>query len=242
MTGSDLAILIPVLGRPERVEPVLESALDQTPDALVLFLASPRDVPEQDALLAAGALFLVCPWEPAGGDYARKINLGFKCVTDRVRTPPDAHGEAWVGSREWVFLGADDLVFGRNWYQACRRQAKATRACVIGTNDLGNSRTATGQHSTHTLVNRGYWDCGTADEAGAILHEGYQHEYVDDELVHTARWRRTYAHAPDAVVEHLHPDWGKGQEDATYRKARAGRGPDNRLFHERQRMYWGGPR
>lgn len=241
---TSLAILIPVLGRPERVAPVLESALRATPDALVLFISSPGDEAEWAAIDAAGGHGIVVDWAPGVGDYALKINLGFGILTGRAPTlhhlytagrPIPALGQGF----EWLFLGADDLVFHPGWYEACLRRADSTGACVVGTNDLGNLRTSTGQHSTHTLVNAGYWECGTADEPNRILHPGYEHEYVDDELVHTARWRGTYAHCPEAVVEHLHPDWGKGVEDATYAKARAGRNRDTQLYDERERAFWG---
>jgi hypothetical protein len=239
LTGLDLAILIPVLGRPERAAPVIESALAATPDAFVLFLTSPGDGAEQDAIDDAGGRFEVVPWDPGPGDYARKINYGFKLVTGRDPNWVPYAIPAVTISHEWVFLGADDLIFHPGWYEACLRRAASTRACVVGTNDLGNARTATGQHSTHTLVNAGYWECGTVDESNRILHEGYEHEYVDDELVHTARWRSTYAHCPEAIVEHLHPDWGKGVEDATYAKARAGRSRDTRLYKRREDAHWG---
>jgi hypothetical protein len=44
-----------------------------------------------------------------------------------------------------------------------------------------------GRHSTHSLVTRDYVErFGTIDEAGVVLHEGYPHEFVDDEFVQTA--------------------------------------------------------
>ncbi|MBK6887023.1 MAG: hypothetical protein IPH03_11765 [Tetrasphaera sp.] len=86
---------------------------------------------------------------------------------------------------------------------------------VVGTNDLGNRSTATGRLSTHTLVERTYVDRhGTIDEPGVLCHEGYWHEYVDNELIGTAKHRGVYGHARQAHVEHLHWLWGKRDRDA----------------------------
>ena len=78
---------------------------------------------------------------------------------------------------------------------------------------------------------------GTIDEPGKILHEGYVHEFVDDELVMTARKRKAYAHAADAIVEHLHPDWGKGEMDTSYRQQKSRMRESVGLYHQRSRLW-----
>lgn len=117
------------------------------------------------------------------------------------------------------------------------RAANRGDFCVVGTNDMGNSRVIAGNHSTHPLVHRDYLACGTVDEVGIVLHEGYQHQFADDEFVQTAKVRRVYAHAFDAFVEHLHPNWGKGRDDATYRRGQAGFSADKRLYDQRCAMW-----
>ena len=68
-------ILVPVLRRPHRVVPFLESAR-ATSDARVLFLCSPNDIAEQQAIEDVGGAWLKCPFAVDRGDYARKINYG----------------------------------------------------------------------------------------------------------------------------------------------------------------------
>jgi len=190
-----LVILVPMLGRPQHVAPLLES-IRSTCDARVLFLLTPGD--DEVAETVAGEEHLFVEWQDTG-DYARKINTGIK-----------------ASAEEHIFTGASDLKFHPGWYEAaCAHLAPGIG--VVGTNDLGNGRTATGRGSTHMLVTRAYVEqFGTIDEPGKFFHEGYPHEFVDDEAVDTARARGAYAHATDAIVEHLHPMWGKGEWDVTY--------------------------
>lgn len=216
---TSLAILVPVLGRPHRVAPLVESAAAATPRARLVFLCTPGDDEQIAAVEDAGQEPTVVDWPAGRGDYARKMNHGFVAATER-----------------WVFLGADDLSFHLGWFEACLDVARKG-ICVVGTNDLGNARVVAGHHSTHTLVRRDYLECGTADEDGVILCELYDHQFVDDEFVRTARARGTFVSATRAIVEHLHPDWGKGAEDATYRKARAGFAGDRRLFESRRHLW-----
>lgn len=221
-----VAVLIPVLGRPGRVAPLLESLAashdHERFDVDPIFVCSRSDVVEVEAVLGSGEVPVIVPWKPGRGDYARKMNLVF-AETDH----------------EWYFVGADDLHFHYGWLDACMVVYRRYLSCVIGTNDLGNDRTRTGQHSTHTLIHRDYIDCGTIDEPGKLFHEGYDHQYVDDEMIQTAMQRGTYGHAEDAIVEHLHPDWKKGEPDATYRKAQRATDSDRRLFESRRPLWIG---
>lgn len=214
------AVLVPVLDRPHRVRPIVDSLRETARRADPVFVCSPGDMEEIDAVLDAGAEPLIADWEPGRGDYARKINLAWR-HTDH----------------DWVLLGADDLVFHQGWLEAALAVHARTGACVVGTNDLGNRRVVSGRHSTHSLVHRDYGECGTADDPGLLLHEGYWHNFVDDEFVQTALHRRTYAHAAAALVEHLHPHWRKADMDATYEKGQLHFDADRALFNTRARLW-----
>lgn len=210
-----VAILVPVLNRPHNVEPLLESIRESTTvDHQVLFVADPDDEPERHALDRAGAVTLL-----KAGTYAEKINHAAGCT-----------------SASFVFLAADDLRFHRGWFE--NAVARMTgRVGVVGTNDLGNRRVIAGEHSTHSLVARWYIDQGTIDEPGKVLHEGYTHCFCDDELVATAKHRGAWAFAPDSIVEHLHPDWAKGQRDSTYDLGQRNFRHDRRVFHRRRHLW-----
>ena len=214
----DLVILVPMLGRAHRVPPLLDS-IEATCKARVLFLVSPGDKAVYDAVDAAGCERVEVRKLPQG-DYARKINTGYRHTTEPL-----------------LFLAADDLCFHPGWYEAA--VAKLTAGIgVVGTNDLGSPRVLAGEHATHSLVTRDYADeHGTIDGPGEILHEGYPHDWVDDELIGTAKSRGAWAMALDSHVEHLHPNWGKASMDDSYaqqpRRIRAGAG----LYQVRRRRW-----
>lgn len=261
MNGDDLVIVIPVLRRPWRIPLVQASALAATPEARVLFVASPDDHEELAALEQLEVDYIVTQW-PGGerGDYARKINLGYQC-----------------SDRPVIFTGADDLHFHEDWYELARPLLDVPsevvtvmshggiligpdtvpRVGMVGTRDLCNARTfdpeeiaRRGIHSTHSLFARWYADLGVIDQAHAIYSPAYFHEYCDDEAVATAMVRGAWAHS-DAVVEHLHPNRNADGHpnrnevpvalDSTYAHGMARSRMSHRLFLQRRRM-WEGPR
>ena len=212
-------VLVPVLNRPHRAAPLVDS-VRRTSDARVLFLCTPGDDEEQEACRATGADVIVTDEPLRPGDYARKINAGYR----QTREP-------------LLFLAADDLEFHAGWLEAAIACLDGT-VQVVGTNDLGNARVMAGEHSTHTLVTRSYVDrFGTIDQPGEVLHEGYPHEFVDDEFVATAKKRGVWAFAADSHVEHLHPNWGKAPMDALYAEQGARMRQGQRVFQKRQRLW-----
>lgn len=213
---ADLMVIVPLLHRPWRVAPLLES-IEATTDCDVVFACTPTDHAVLDAVTAVGHEPLLVPWQPKG-DYARKIQAGI----DTTTTP-------------YVFTGADDLRFHPGWFEAAR--AKMTDGIgVVGTNDLCNARVMAGDHGTHFLVARWYCDLGTIDGPG-LFHDGYVHEFVDDELVGTAKHRNAWAHAPDSIVEHLHPQAGKAPLDELYAAQRSRMGRSRALYLRRRRLW-----
>lgn len=216
-----IAILIPVLDRPARVRPLVASleASGQAIDLNPVFLLTPGDRDERRAVKGSGARGEVMEFGAGQGDYARKMNWGIRNTDD-----------------PFIFLAADDLIFHPGWAERAIACWYETHACVVGTNDLGNDRVVSGQHSTHTLVHRDYLECGGADSP-ELLHEGYWHNFVDDEFVQLAQARGTYAHAGDSRVEHLHPNWGKAGPDATYSKGMLHFNEDRNLFQRRRRIW-----
>ena len=210
-----------MLGRPHRVEPLLDSLRATSPDARPLFLVSPDDHEVHAAVDAYGADRLTV-LGPFPGDYARKVNAGLRASTEPL-----------------LFLGADDLRFHPGWLEAAVAKLGAGIG-VVGTNDLGSPRVLAGEHATHSLVTRDYAErFGTIDEPGKILHEGYPLEYVDDEAVETAKHRGAWAFAGDSVVEHLHPSWGKAPRDPLYAKQRARMAAGMRVFLRRRPLWTG---
>lgn len=214
-----VAFIVPVLNRPWRVEPLVRSIEDATPEPhRIVFVADEGDHAELEAIEAAGKAVLVV--EP-GTRYGRKINLGYRATTE-----------------PFIFTGADDLNPHFGWFTSALAHMRDGIG-VVGTVDLCNDRTRTGQTSTHSLVRRSYIEerSGVADAADQVYCELYTHEYVDDELVRTAMKRHAYAHAFDSVVEHLHPNVGKAPMDLTYELGRQRTLQNRRLFMSRRRLW-----
>jgi hypothetical protein len=203
-----VAIIVPMLGRPHLVAPLLESIAAATPERhRVVFACTPRD-PAVEAVRDAGHEPLLVNAKRRG-DYARKIQAGIDATTEPL-----------------VFTGAIDLRFHPGWLKAAAAHI-TDQVGVVGTNDLCNPRVMAGEHATHCLVARWYVALGTIDEPGILLHHGYHHEYVDDELVGTAKARGAWAFAAGSHVQHLHPMDGVTPTDALYQAQRA-----------RMRMSW----
>jgi len=220
MGQPDLVILVPVLHRPKNIDPLMESIRVATPHARTVFLSSPDSPAETDALRERNLEVWEMPFASGPGDYARKINYG-STHTDEA----------------FIFLGADDLRFHAGWFEAAAA-LMTRRVLVVGTNDLGNPRVLAGEHATHSLVARRYVRRGTIDGGEGLLHDGYPHEFVDDEFVGTAKARGVWAFAADAVVEHLHPHWGKADTDFIYAASRSRLRVGRRLWRERCPL-WG---
>jgi hypothetical protein len=217
---NQIVVVIPVLDRPANAPRVIESLRRSGADARPVFLCSPDDRLELRACRRTKAEVIVVDWEPGPGDWARKINEGYR-----------------RSSEPYILLGADDLRFHPDWDRAALRRAREGIG-VIGTNDLGNAIVMRGQHATHPIVTRAYADeHGTIDQPGLIVHEGYQHQWVDNELVQTAMSRLAWTFARDSHVEHLHPFWHKAEMDATYKKALSTSPQDRRLFLQRARLW-----
>jgi hypothetical protein len=230
--GTDLTIVVPIYRRTRNLPRMMESAWRTTPDAEVMLVVCENDL--EARLWIDGRLWrdacdfpvdvrvLTVPW-PAGspGDYAKKINAGY------------AHSD-----RPLLFTGADDIVFQPGWYEAALGVMQGGAIGVVGTVDDLNGRTIDGTHSTHSLIARWYADQGgTIDQDHVIYHEGYVHEYCDDELVQTAMTRSAYAHAFGAHVTHIHMLGDPALDDEVYRHGRSATPRSRRLYRLRRRLW-----
>jgi len=223
----DTVVVVPVLRRPHRIAPFLDSLAAATPEThRAVFVASDGDAATIAAVLefADGdplvSLEVLAP--NRAGDYAKKCNHVYR-----------------TSSEPFLFLAADDLAFHDRWLHHALELMADPVAGVVGTQDLApTARAKAGEHSTHCLVRRRYVDeLGTIDTPGRVLHEEYPHEYVDDELVGTAKARGAWRFAELSIVEHLHPSWGKAPMDALYRQQRRRMDEGRRIF-ARRRALW----
>lgn len=215
-----LAILIPVLGREHQIDSVLQSIERATKiEHRVIFVCSKSD-PVRKACLRSSAEVITVPWEPDRADFAQKINRAYELTDD-----------------EWYFQAATDLKFHPSWAERALQVAGLHKAGVIGTNDLGNPSVKKGNHSTHILFSRSYIEeyGGTYDDSGTVFSTAYDHQFVDTEFVQTALLRRQFRASLRSCVEHMHPHWGKGEMDDTYRKSERSFLEDARVYNARMR-------
>jgi len=240
--AEEVAVIVPVTGRPESAVPFMQSLRASTGLACVYAVCDAHDDDTWKAWQDAGAdhvlqvvyapddgePVVVCADDGVGairrriGSFAEKVNDAAKDVTE-----------------PWLFLVGDDVRFHPGWLDHAQHVASTYGADVIGTNDLGTKRVTDGEHATHVLVRREYVEeVGASwDGPGVVCHEGYRHWYVDDEIVTAAKLRGVWQMALGSVVEHLHPLFGKGAEDDVYRLGQQHAADDGKRFEERFRRY-----
>jgi hypothetical protein len=218
-----IVVLVPVLHRPWRAQPLAESLAAATPGPYrLLFVCTEGDEQEISACHATGADVLITPGPRMPGDFATKINAGYRATTEPL-----------------MLLAGDDVIFRSGWHEEVSNAAEQGWG-VIGTQDLGNRHVLAGIHSTHPVVTRSYADeYGTVDGPGRVVCEEYGHAFVDNELVDTAKARNKWVFCNGAVVEHLHPNWhpDKVQVDPTYRLGLSTFEADRATFVRRRRMW-----
>ena len=211
---AEVAVVVPVLRRPANAAPFMASLHASGADATAYAVAQADDAETAAAWRDAGAVVL---------DSGEQVSFAAKCNLAYART-----------AEPWLFLTGDDVRFHRGWLE-CAQVVAGRVYDVIGTNDLGNPRVTSGQHATHLLIRRSYVDRlgGGWDGPGVLCHEGYRHWFVDDELVTAARQRGAWAMALSSRVEHMHPLFGKGDEDEVYHLGATHAAADQRRFLSR---------
>jgi len=225
---EEVTVIVPVVDRPQNVKPFLDSLIASTGliDEVIFVCGPLTSGEEREAIWAYSSLVVTITIDECERDeFAPKVNHAFR----GIRTP-------------WVFIAGDDVTFRPGWLSHAQHAYRTTGCDVIGTNDLGNPRVMNGQHATHPLIRTQYiLERGASwDGPGIIAHEGYHHMCVDDEWTNKAKGDIDEEHpngrfvlAHEAIVEHHHPLWGKGDVDAKYEKGSARFEEDRALFEER---------
>lgn len=210
-------VIVPVLHRPQNVAPLMRSLRASTGLATAWFVVEEGDTVETAAVLDAGGQVL-----EHSGTFAEKVNHAYR----HTMAPH-------------LMLVGDDVRFRPGWLDHCEHFVRRYGAQVVGTNDLGNPRVMAGEHATHMLIARSYVAQHGAswDGPGVVCHEGYRHWYVDDEIVTAAKQRGVWQMALGAVVEHLHPIWGKADHDDVYELGQAEAAKDKQTFEFRRRRH-----
>jgi len=216
-----VALICPLYGRPESTAAFVQACDRGATGPQTVYLVCSDDRHDDIAAAAATpAITILIPGPRAPGDWARKINAAYRATTEPIL----------------VLLG-DDVRPRPGWHNEVANAYQRGYG-VIGTQDLGNRRVLAGLHSTHPAVARWYADRhGTVDGPGNVVPECYDHCFVDDELVETAKARGMWTFCNTAVLEHHHPNWQKGEMDWVYALGRQGFEVD-RWTHELRSRLW----
>lgn len=213
-------ILIPVLGRPWNVQPLMASLEGNTElEHRVIFMVTPGDRAQIEACEATGHTVVEVPgrWH----QYPAKMNAGF--IT---------------GSNPWVFLAADDIEFRPGW--DTRAMEAADGAGVVGIDDMLNVWVRRGVWSTHPFVSRAYVEefGGCLEGAGQLLSCAYDHNYCEREVCGIAQYRERWVFVRGAKIKHRHGGWQNRGGDATYLKGQRQFARDRQVFYRRA-PHWG---
>lgn len=213
---AEVAIIVPVLGRPEHAATFMESLRANTPKGTyrVVVVCSQRS----DAQVWS-EYGLYVPLNEGIVTFAEKCNWAYRNTTE-----------------PWLFFCGSDVTFESFWLQPAQKlMAKGFK--VIGTNDKGNRAVMAGDHATHMFVERGYIDSVGAswDGPGVVFHE-YRHNFCDTELVMAAKMRGVWSPCLRSIVRHNHHLWNSSVEhDDVYKLGEASWDVDAAEFTERVR-------
>jgi glycosyltransferase involved in cell wall biosynthesis len=178
-----VAVICPVLNRPENVAPLVESFKKHSDHrARLYFVVEPEDEQEALAIIEVGGEII---YSGDASTFAEKVNVGVAETEE-----------------PWVLLIGDDVEFTEGWLDAAEKLAD--RFDVIGTNSTVNPREQAGEHADHMFIRRAYIDTygASLDGPGVVCHEGYRHFYVDYEIVELAKQRRVWSPCLDSVIIH----------------------------------------
>jgi hypothetical protein len=207
-------VIIPVLHRPQNIRPLMESLRASTGLATAYFVCEEDDAEEIAEVKANGGQVLT---DPGCHTFAEKVNF--------------AYGQT---SAPWLLLVGDDVRFRPGWLDHAQDVARRYKADVVGTNDLANPRVIRGEHATHPMIRRAYVEeHGASWDGPGIVCGPYRHWYCDDEWTTVAKQRGVFQPALGAQVEHMHPIFGKGEDDDVYRLGQKHAAEDKKLYARR---------
>ncbi len=134
----------------------------------------------------------------------------------------------------WFLTGADDVIFRAGWQEEAEKHMETHS--VISFQDLNNPALP----GTNFLIERAYIEqqSGVWDEPNRVFHDGYFHNFVDNELVAVARSRGQFIQC-DGVIEHFHPTANRAAWDDVYEMAQGHFVSDAEEFNRRMLKYAG---
>lgn len=218
MHNKTVAILIPTLGRPQKMKENVENLYSVTNknDIDIVFVVEKDDEESIEMGRSLDAITLI---NQRSRNFGGAINTAVRTLT-----------------HNYFFGASDDFLFHDNWLPPLMKMSNYFG--MVGANDLGNPQVSNGQLAVSYLIKRSYIPKACIGYPDDLLFEGYLHNFTDTELTETAIYNSEYAYCADSVVEHMHPAWGKSEVDSTYSLQDGTWEPDTRLFYSRRHL-WG---
>lgn len=206
-----LAIFVPTMYRAHNLQRLFDSINATT--KCDIFGMCPMDDYDSQNLLG-----LYCDaWWADEGDmrYVKRIEFMYHQTT-----------------ADWFLTGSDDIVFHDHWLTDAIEYMEDYS--VIGFEDLCNPNLP----GTNFLIRRKYIEeqSGVIDSPNTVFHQGYFHNFCDNELVGTAKKRDEFAKCP-GVIEHRHHTVGKADNDHVYDIAQQHFHQDAELCHSREHLW-----
>ena len=212
----DVAVIVPVMRRPQNVKPFVESCTSTAHTANIYFIVDHDDMAEMAAVEVVSETYdrvNMIINESESKTFATKCNLGYRETTE-----------------PWLFFVGDDVRFWPGWWAEIVDSDDGS--AFVATNDMRNRTVMAGQHATHPAIRRDWLDDHGASWDGefTVCHEGYRHWYVDNEWTAVSMQNGQFRYCSRSLVEHQHPIWNDAPNDEVYKLGQS--------FAEQDRVLW----
>lgn len=197
MHEKTVAVLIPTLGRPQKMKENVENLFDVTDknDIDIVFILENDDHASIEMARSLDAVTLI---NQRSRNFAGAVNTAVRILV-----------------HNYFFGASDDFLFHPNWLPPLIELSE--NFGMVGPEDLGNPAVARGEIAVSYLISRRYIPKACIGYPQDLLYEGYRHNYTDTELTETAIYNGEYVYCPDSIVEHMHPNFNKSSMDETYK-------------------------
>ena len=214
-----VAIIVPVINRPEAAIPFVTSLQSQSDLCEVYAIAQEDDRATCKAWAECGAKVVYAPHH----GYPVKVNVGYQ------------HTE-----EPWLLFVGDDVTFHEGALYHALLWGEDFDCSVVSTNDKHSPADRLGIVAPHPLMHRTYiTNFGASFEGrGYVASPAYRHQCVDLEWSFIARAREEFIYCPEAVIEHNHPSFLSGAWDSVYELGQSSADEDHNTFINRL-MEWG---
>jgi hypothetical protein len=200
MTGSDLLVIVPSRGRPDKAVELVNSFYDTIGDFVDLLIALDDDDPELENYnidsLADGLVSVV--------------------VGPRLRLGPTLNKEAVQAAAEYPFVGfmGDDHRPRTLGWDAilCSALDEMGTGIVYGNDLFQGPNLPTAVFMTSNII----------DALGYMVPPEQTHLYLDNAWLAWGQGAECLRYLPETIIEHVHPAAGKTEWDDRYAEVNSG--------------------